>query len=78
MRTIGTAPAPEAIYYFGGSDDHVFSLTYPARTSTEVIAEIVQALETADIPQAQGPNCGYDHGAWIQLMLAFPTEPEGA
>lgn len=72
MRTIGIAPAPETIYYFGGSDDQLFSLTYPARTSTEVIAEIAQALETADIPQAQGPNCGYDHGAWIPLMLAFP------
>jgi 4,5-DOPA dioxygenase extradiol len=72
VPTIGTAPAPETIYDFGGFDDRLYSLTYPARTSTKVIAEVAQALNAAGIAYAEDPNRGYDHGVWIPLMLAFP------
>lgn len=70
--TIGTAPAPDTIYDFGGFDDRLFSLTYPARTDTTVIAEVSAALEAAGIAHDTDPRRGYDHGAWIPLMLAFP------
>lgn len=72
VTTIGTAPAPETIYDFGGFDDRLYSLTYPARPSAEVIAEVAQALEAAGIPHAEDARRGYDHGVWIPLMLAFP------
>lgn len=72
VPTIGTAPAPETIHDFGGFDPRLYSLTYPARTSAPVIAEVAQALEAAQIPHAQDPDRGYDHGVWVPLMLAFP------
>jgi 4,5-DOPA dioxygenase extradiol len=72
LPTIGTAPSPETIYDFGGFDDRLYSLTYPARTSAEVIAEVAQALDAAGIAHAEDPDRGYDHGVWIPLKLAFP------
>lgn len=72
LPTIGTAPAPETIYDFGGFDDRLYSLTYPARTSPPVIVEVAQALDAGNIPHALDSDRGYDHGAWIPLMLAFP------
>ncbi|TXH95879.1 MAG: dioxygenase [Pseudorhodobacter sp.] len=72
LPTIGTAPAPETIYDFGGFDDRLYSLTYPARTSAPVIAEVTAALEAAGIANAADPFRGYDHGVWIPMMLAFP------
>lgn len=72
LPTIGTAPAPETIYDFGGFDDRLYSLTYAARTSAEVISEVAQALDAAGIAHAEDTDRGYDHGVWIPLKLAFP------
>lgn len=71
VPTIGTAPAPETIYDFGGFDDRLYSLTDPARTSASVFAEVAAPLETAGIAHAEDPDRGYDHGVWIPLKLAF-------
>ena len=54
LPAIGTAPAPQTIYDFGGFDDRLYSLTYPARTSALVIAEVAEALDTA-YPRRPGP-----------------------
>jgi len=72
VNTIGAAPASETIYDFGGFDPALFSLTYPARTSAEVVAELDAALEAAGIAHAQDSARGYDHGAWIPMLLALP------
>lgn len=70
--TLGTAPAPETVYDFGGFDDRLYSLHYPARTDATVIDEVRQALTDAGIAAAEDAGRGYDHGVWIPLMLAFP------
>jgi len=72
VPTIGTAAAPETVYDFGGFDERLYSLTYPARTSAPVIAEVGQALTAAGIPFAMDDRRGFDHGVWIPLLLAFP------
>ena len=72
VPTIGTARAPETIHDFGGFDDRLYSLTYPARTAAPVIAEVSQALTAAGIVHAEDAQRGYDHGVWIPLLLAFP------
>lgn len=72
VPTIGTAAAPETVHDFGGFDERLYSLRYPARTSREVIAEVAAALDAAGIPHGEDAARGYDHGVWIPLMLAFP------
>lgn len=70
--TLGTAASPETIYDFGGFDDRLYSMKYPAHTSAEVIAEVAALHEAAGLSPAQDPQRGYDHGVWIPMMLAFP------
>lgn len=72
VPTIGTAAAPETVHDFGGFDERLYSMRYPARTSPEVIAEIGAALQAAGIAHAEDPRRGYDHGVWVPLMLAYP------
>jgi len=69
---IGIAPAPETIHDFGGFDDRLYNLTYPAHPSADVIAEAAQAVGAAGIPHAEDAQRGYHHGVWIPLMPAFP------
>jgi len=72
LPTIGTAAAPATIHDFGGFDDRLYSMAYPARTSAAVVAEVADALTAAGIAFAEDARRGYDHGVWIPLMLAFP------
>lgn len=72
VPTLGTASAPETVYDFGGFDDRLLSLSYPARTAPDVIAEVSAALTAAGVGHATDPQRGYDHGVWIPLLLAFP------
>ncbi|PZF78575.1 dioxygenase [Aestuariivirga litoralis] len=72
LPTIGTAAAPPTIHDFGGFDDRLYSMAYPARTSAAVVAEVADALKAAGIAFAEDARRGYDHGVWIPLMLAFP------
>lgn len=72
VPTIGTAASPETVHDFGGFDERLYDLRYPARTSPEVISEIASALADAGIACSEDPRRGYDHGVWIPLMLAFP------
>lgn len=72
MPTIGTAAEPETVHDFGGFDDRLYEMRYPARTSAEVVSEIEAALDVAAITHARDARRGYDHGVWIPLMLAFP------
>ena len=72
VPTIGTAAAPETVHDFGGFDDRLYAMRYPARTSAEVVAEVAGALKAAGIAYAEDATRGYDHGVWIPLMLAYP------
>lgn len=72
LPTIGTAVAPETIHDFGGFDQRLYAMRYPARTSAEVVSEVAAALQASGIAFAEDSQRGYDHGVWIPLMLAFP------
>ena len=72
VPTIGAAPAPETVHDFGGFDERLYDLHYPARTSPGVIAQIISSLKTEGIAHVEDSRRGYDHGVWIPLLLAFP------
>ncbi len=67
-----TDPAPGMIYDFGGFDPKLRTMVYPAPGAPQLAEKIAQSLEAAGHAAARIPARGYDHGAWVPLMLMFP------
>jgi 4,5-DOPA dioxygenase extradiol len=72
VPTVGFATRPETIHDFGGFDPRLYDMQYPATGCPEVAAQVVNALQAADLPVAQDARRGLDHGAWIPLRQMFP------
>ena len=70
-RVTGTR-APETIYDFGGFDDALYELTYPAPGSPETAAETLEVLNVAGWPAHLNERRGLDHGAWVPLRHLYP------
>ncbi len=69
--TSGVSPA--TIHDFSGFDPSLYQLRYPAPGAPELAEEIVQQLRTAGQDAHCDPHRGFDHGAWIPLMLSHPN-----
>ena len=67
------ADAPRTIHDFAGFPRALYDLTYPARTDTGIIHQIREHLSGAGIAVEEDRTRGYDHGAWVPLMLAYPA-----
>jgi 4,5-DOPA dioxygenase extradiol len=72
VPTVGLATRPETIHDFGGFDERLYQMQYPATGCPEVAAQVVSALQAAGLPVAQDAQRGLDHGAWIPLRQMFP------
>lgn len=72
VPTIGTAAFPTTIYDFNGFPSELRELVYPARTDKTLINRTAQLLNSAGIESSEHPTRGYDHGAWIPLLLTYP------
>ncbi len=73
VNTVGSGATPPTIHDFGGFDPMLYTLSYPARTTPDLIKRVDALLDKADIPRAADPSRGYDHGVWIPLMIAYPA-----
>lgn len=73
IPTIGTAAAPETIHDFHGFPAPLYELTYQAKTDTSLAERVVELMSAGGLPVTRNPSRGYDHGAWVPLMLAFPA-----
>ncbi|MBM7566265.1 DODA-type extradiol aromatic ring-opening family dioxygenase [Paenibacillus sacheonensis] len=72
IQTVSAAPAYETIYDFGGFQDELYRMTYPAR-SDESLVERIQSLFTKQgIENVRNEQRGLDHGAWAVLKLLYP------
>jgi 4,5-DOPA dioxygenase extradiol len=70
---VSAHPNPETIHDFGGFDPALYKMHYPAPGSV-VLAERIQRLLHAAYPDADtDPQRGLDHGAWLPLLMAYPT-----
>lgn len=69
---VGTAIRPETIYDFGGFDDALYQIRYPATGCREGALEVMAALQASGFPVQANPTQGLDHGAWVPLRLMFP------
>src|SRR4051794_9046795 len=64
---------PTTIHDFGGFPRELYELRYPAPGKPELAARIQSLLSAADIDAALEPSRGFDHGAWIPLLLMYPA-----
>jgi 4,5-DOPA dioxygenase extradiol len=63
---------PGMIYDFGGVDQRLFRMVYPAPGEPEVARKVAQLLQGAGLAPALVTGRGYDHGVWVPLMLLYP------
>lgn len=67
-----TDPAPGMIYDFGGFQDELYEMVYPAPGEPELAMRVAHMLLEAGLSPRIAPKRGYDHGAWNTMILAFP------
>ncbi|TLS51250.1 dioxygenase [Paenibacillus antri] len=71
-QSIGAAETYETIYDFGGFQDELYEMTYPAQ-SDRSLSEQVQALFSKHgIQSVLNERRGLDHGAWAVLKMLYP------
>jgi 4,5-DOPA dioxygenase extradiol len=71
-QSVGAAEQYGTIYDFGGFQDELYRMTYPAQ-GDRPLAEQVQALFAQHgIPSVMDEERGLDHGAWAVLKLLYP------
>ncbi|WP_417684851.1 dioxygenase [Roseibium sp.] len=74
IRGLGmTAPGPlETIHDFGGFSPELYRLTYNARGTADLSAQVQEVLAEAGQEIAQVQGRGLDHGAWVPLLMVYP------
>ena len=67
-----SAEAPETVHDFFGFPAALYDYRYPAQTDAAVSRRVTEQL--ADLGHAVEADAGrgFDHGAWVPLLLAFP------
>lgn len=64
--------APETIYDFGGFDEKLYQIRYPAPGDPALAAEIAGDLRAAGFEAYVATGRGFDHGTWVPLSLIYP------
>lgn len=68
-----TDPQPAMIYDFGGFEDVLYKMTYPAPGSPDIATQALDLLAAAGLEPTTIAHRGFDHGTWNPLILAFPA-----
>ena len=61
-------PQPETIYDFGGFEQALYEVQYPAPGAPEIAREVAAAIPEVEATE----QWGLDHGAWTVLKHIFP------
>jgi 4,5-DOPA dioxygenase extradiol len=69
---VTTSAHPETIHDFGGFPDALYRLRYAAPGDPKLAGDILARLTAANIAARADAQRGFDHGAWVPLMLAYP------
>lgn len=70
--TVSSHPAPAMIYDYYGFPPETYEYQYPAPGQPALAKTIVDLLEAAGLPARLDSERGYDHGAFVPLMLMYP------
>lgn len=72
VQTVSAAESYETIYDFGGFQDELYKMNYPAK-SDRSLAELIQSLFAKQgVQSVLDEQRGLDHGAWAVLKLLYP------
>ncbi|WP_274363668.1 DODA-type extradiol aromatic ring-opening family dioxygenase [Paenibacillus thermotolerans] len=72
VQTVGAAEAYETIYDFGGFQDELYEMTYPAKGERTLSEQIQSLFRKQGVPSVLNEKRGLDHGAWAVLKLLYP------
>lgn len=70
--TLQTAEKPPLLYDYSGFPAHTYQLSYPASGAPDVAARVATLLGQAGFEVAANARRGYDHGAFVPLMVMYP------
>lgn len=72
VQTVGAADTFDTIYDFGGFQDELYRMTYPAKGDAELGEQVKRLFAEHGIESAANDKRGLDHGAWAVLKLLYP------
>lgn len=72
MQTVSAAGRYSTIYDFGGFQDELYRMTYPAEGDRALSEQIQSLFSKHGIQSALDEERGLDHGAWAVLKLLYP------
>ncbi len=70
--TVSNAQKPSMIYDYSGFPAHTYQLQYPAVGEPALASRVQSLLKDAEIACVE-ENRGFDHGAFVPLMLMYPN-----
>jgi len=70
--TVSAVARPDTIHDFFGFPRELYRLQYNAPGAPALAARTAQLLDGAGIAHEVAANRGFDHGAWVPLMLMYP------
>ncbi|WP_195574085.1 DODA-type extradiol aromatic ring-opening family dioxygenase [Paenibacillus sp. 1001270B_150601_E10] len=72
IQTISAVDRHHVIYDFGGFQEELYKMTYPARGSRPLSEQIQMLFSKQEIASKLNVERGLDHGAWAVLKLIYP------
>ncbi|WP_379153642.1 DODA-type extradiol aromatic ring-opening family dioxygenase [Paenibacillus sp. sgz5001063] len=72
VQSVGAAATYETIYDFGGFQDELYQMTYPAQSDRSLVDQIQNLFTKVGVENVRDEKRGLDHGAWAVLKLLYP------
>jgi 4,5-DOPA dioxygenase extradiol len=72
VQTVSAAATYETIYDFGGFQDELYQMTYPAQSDRVLVEQIESLFTKYGVENDRNEKRGLDHGAWAVLKLLYP------
>lgn len=72
VQTVSSVDQYSTIYDFGGFQDELYRMTYPAPGDRSLSGQIQSLFTKGGIPSKLDEARGLDHGAWAVLKLIYP------
>lgn len=70
--TLLSGPAPDLLFDYHGFPKSAYELTYPAKGAPQLAKRVHGLLEAAGFPARLDVTRGFDHGAFIPMMIMYP------